>query len=39
MQFLSWYPENIVSNLKLVIYGIYDIRKRMSEYYENFESF
>ena len=31
MQFLSWYRASTVPNLSLVIYGINDIRKQMSE--------
>ena len=32
MQFFSWYCANTVPNLSLVISGIYDVRKRKSEY-------
>ena len=39
MQFLSWYRANTFQNLSLVIHRIYDIPKRMSKYYELFESF
>ena len=39
MQFLSWYCANIVPNLSLVISKIYDVLKRISEYFEYFESF
>ena len=39
MQFLSWYCADTDQNLSLVISGIYDVRKRISEYYEYFESF
>ena len=39
MHFLSWYCANIVPNLSLVISEIYDVLKRISEYFEYFESF
>ena len=31
MQFFSWYRGSTVPNLSLVIYGINDLRKKMSE--------
>ena len=39
MQFFSWHCANTVPNLSLVISGIYDVRKRKSEYHEYFKSF
>ena len=39
MQFLSWYCANTVRNLSSVISKIYDVLKRISEYFEYFESF
>ena len=38
-QFLSWYCVDSVPNPSLVISGIYDVLKRISEYNEYFESF
>ena len=39
VKYFSWYCANNVLSLSLVISGIYDVRKRMSEYYEYFERF
>ena len=38
-QFFFWYCVSNVLNPVLVISGIHDVRKRISEYYEYFESF
>ena len=38
VRFILWYCANNVLNLVLVISGIYSVRKRISEYYEYFES-
>ena len=38
VRFFLWYCANNVLNLVLVISGIYSVRKRISEYYEYFES-
>ena len=34
--FLSWYCADTALNLRLVVSGIYNLRKRISEYYEYF---
>ena len=39
MQFFSWYCVNTVPNPILLISEIYDVLKRISEYFEYFESF
>ena len=38
MQFLSWHCANTVPNLRLVILEIYNALKRISEYFDYFES-
>ena len=39
MQLFSWYCVNTVPNPILLISEIYDVLKRISEYFEYFESF
>ena len=36
IEFLSWYCADTALNLRLVVSGIYNLRKRISEYYEYF---
>ena len=38
VQFFTWYCASNVQNLGLVISWIYDLRKRIFEYYDYFES-
>ena len=38
VRFFLWHCANNVLNLVLVIFGIHDVDKRISEYYEYFES-
>ena len=38
MQFLSWYCANTAPSLSLVISEIYDVLKRISEYFEYFKA-
>ena len=38
LKFLSWYCADTVPNLSLVILGTYNVRKRIPECHEYFES-